>query len=114
MKGSGSYPTNWKSIRWESYVRANWTCEHCGLIFPKLTRHDTVMNANGKPRILTIHHIDGNKSNNDWTNLLACCQVCHLHIQAVWRPGWPLPWPEPPAWLTSRDLPYLVQQELFK
>lgn len=33
-------------------------------------------------RILTIHHMDGDKSNDQWYNLLPLCQVCHLQIQA--------------------------------
>lgn len=36
----------------------------------------------GKLRILTVHHLDGDKANNRWWNLLALCQVCHLQVQA--------------------------------
>lgn len=32
-------------------------------------------------RILTVHHFDGNKSNDAWFNLLPLCQRCHLVIQ---------------------------------
>ena len=32
-------------------------------------------------RILTTHHFDGDKANDEWWNLLPLCQVCHLHIQ---------------------------------
>lgn len=35
----------------------------------------------GKMRVLTVHHLDGNKANNRWWNLLALCQACHLTIQ---------------------------------
>lgn len=36
-----------------------------------------------RQRVLTVHHLDNDKSNcADW-NLAALCQVCHLHIQAV-------------------------------
>ena len=31
--------------------------------------------------VLTVHHFDGNKSNNAWWNLMALCQRCHLTIQ---------------------------------
>lgn len=37
-------------------------------------------------RILTVHHLDGNKSNCDWWNLLALCQRCHLTIQGKVNP----------------------------
>lgn len=32
-------------------------------------------------RILTVHHLDGNKANCRWFNLAALCQRCHLTIQ---------------------------------
>lgn len=32
-------------------------------------------------RILTVHHFDGDKSNDAWWNTLALCQRCHLTIQ---------------------------------
>lgn len=101
------------------YEWANWRCEHCGMEFePGTTKAKTVMRSNGLPFILTVHHLDGDKSNCHWTNLLVSCQRCHLHIQAVWSPGdvLPLAWNnQPPAWLTRRKLAYRVnpQMELF-
>lgn len=32
-------------------------------------------------RILTVHHLDGDKTNCRWWNLAALCQRCHLRIQ---------------------------------
>lgn len=40
-------------------------------------------------RILTTHHFDGNKANDEWWNLLALCQVCHLQIQGKVDPEIP-------------------------
>lgn len=40
-------------------------------------------------RILTVHHLDGNKSNCEWWNLLALCQRCHLQIQGRVNPDLP-------------------------
>lgn len=40
-------------------------------------------------RILTTHHFNGDKSNDSWWNLLALCQVCHLHIQGKVDPEVP-------------------------
>jgi hypothetical protein len=31
--------------------------------------------------VLTVHHLDGNKSNCDDWNLAALCQRCHLRVQ---------------------------------
>jgi 5-methylcytosine-specific restriction endonuclease McrA len=33
-------------------------------------------------RILTVHHLDGDKGNVRWWNLVALCQVCHLSVQS--------------------------------
>lgn len=33
-------------------------------------------------RILTVHHLDGDKANLRWWNLASLCQRCHLYIQA--------------------------------
>lgn len=40
-------------------------------------------------RILTTHHMDGDKANDEWYNLLALCQVCHLHVQGKLDPEQP-------------------------
>lgn len=40
-------------------------------------------------RILTTHHLDGDKSNDAWWNLLPLCQVCHLKFQAKVDPAQP-------------------------
>ena len=40
-------------------------------------------------RILTTHHFDGDKANDEWWNLLPLCQVCHLHIQGKVDPETP-------------------------
>lgn len=34
-------------------------------------------------RILTVHHLDGDKANCRWWNLVALCQRCHLRVQRV-------------------------------
>ena len=39
--------------------------------------------------VLTVHHFDGNKSNNSWWNLMALCQRCHLSVQGRVNPQMP-------------------------
>jgi hypothetical protein len=112
------YPPEWISgaIQREMYERAQWTCEVCGAQFrPGDTRHPTLRNRDGKPRILTVHHLDGNPANCDWTNRLACCQACHLSIQGLWKPGRVLPahWPQPPEWIARRGLDYVPNGQLM-
>lgn len=41
-------------------------------------------------RILTVHHLDGDKGNDAWFNTLALCQRCHLEIQGKVDPR--IPW----------------------
>ena len=40
-------------------------------------------------RILTVHHLDGNKANCEWWNTLSLCQRCHLQIQTRVNPEIP-------------------------
>jgi len=107
------YPLDWKlgRIQARQYERAGWRCEHCGMTFtPGTTKAKDARNRDGNPVILTVHHIDGCPSNCDDSNLLCCCQKCHLHIQGVWAPGGVIPatWGEVPQWILDRALPYRV------
>jgi hypothetical protein len=43
-------------------------------------------------RILTVHHLDGNKANCRWWNLAALCQRCHLQIQGRVQMARVWPW----------------------
>ena len=65
-----TYPANWKEIARRIKDAAGWKCERCG------APHSVKLH-----RVLTVHHLDGNKSNcEDW-NCAALCQSCHLCIQ---------------------------------
>lgn len=63
-------------------------------------RGDTWVRTRQRQRVLTVAHLDDDKSNCAWWNLAALCQVCHLVTQAkieMDRP-WLLPhseWFEP-------------------
>lgn len=65
---TGQYNPDGKEKRREARERAGNKCIRCG-------------SPSVPGRILTTHHFDGNKSNDEWWNLLALCQVCHLQIQ---------------------------------
>lgn len=43
-------------------------------------------------RILTVHHLDGNKRNCRWWNLAPLCQRCHLEIQGRVKVDQVYPW----------------------
>ena len=51
--------------------------------------------------MLTVHHLDMNKANCQWWNLVALCQACHLSIQARvdFEQSWMFDLPE---WLRPR------------
>lgn len=40
-------------------------------------------------RILTVHHLTGDKANCEWWNLLPLCQRCHLTVQGNVNPQIP-------------------------
>lgn len=71
-KSTGEYPPKWISGEIQKAVKdaANWHCVRCG------HRHDVEAGY-----MLTVHHLDLNKSNCAWWNIPALCQKCHLQIQ---------------------------------
>ena len=67
---TNTYPEDWAEIANRIKCQANWKCERCKHPNEKSTGH-----------VLTVHHMDGDKTNcSDW-NLAALCQRCHLSIQ---------------------------------
>lgn len=88
------YPKNWKQIRNDILKRANNKCEFCGVDnyaegyrdkngnFIKsegIQQEADILDGEKIIRIvLTIAHLDHNPQNNDYNNLKALCQRCHL------------------------------------
>jgi hypothetical protein len=60
-------------------------------------------------RILTVHHLDGDKANMRWWNLVALCQRCHLSVQSRVKMDRPYDKPH-----TSWFLPYVAGFYAFK
>lgn len=65
-----TYPSDWPVIAARIKDASGWKCERCGHANDRESGH-----------VLTVHHLDGNKSNCDDWNLAALCQRCHLQIQ---------------------------------
>jgi len=72
VKSASKYPDNWKEIATKRKIDERFLCERCKHI------HDP---KNGYT--LTVHHLDGNKSNNEDWNLAVLCQRCHLYMQGT-------------------------------
>ena len=92
------YPDDWPDIAVRIKNAADWRCENCG------HPHDPAAG-----RTLTVHHLDLDPSNCADDNLIAVCQVCHLSIQARYRPGQlilpgfdPYPWIQFPLLLPTK------------
>lgn len=74
FRGTGEYPDDWDAIAQRVKDEAGWRCVRCD--------HPHDVEAG---RVLTVHHLDGDKGNGRWWNLPALCQVCHLAIQGKVR-----------------------------
>jgi len=74
----GKYSKDWPEIGDRVRAEAGGICIRCG------HSHDP---ADGYA--LTVHHFTGDKSNNEWWNLMALCQRCHLKVQGRVNPDIP-------------------------
>lgn len=73
-------------IRWRSHTLNEWTiCDR-----PVAAMRELALEVEAQWRILTVHHLDGDKGNDAWWNTLALCQRCHLQIQGKVNPH--IPW----------------------
>ncbi len=100
----GEYPPEWPAIAMAVKKEAGWRCVRCGHPDPPDLKprglapcdyrctHDSRWVRTHKKRVLTVHHLDGDKANCVWWNLLPLCQVCHLQIQAKVDPRVPYLW----------------------
>lgn len=69
-KKKDGYPKNWKEIATALKEKHDWKCERCQHPHDRESGH-----------VLTVHHLDGVKSNCAEWNLAALCQRCHLEVQ---------------------------------
>lgn len=93
------YPPEWQTLKYAVRAEAANRCVRCLHPHPEggpraecdgLCRHSPEL-IQPPWRILTVHHLDGDKANCRWWNLAALCQKCHLHIQGkvALRDRWP-------------------------
>lgn len=84
------YPDNWDDIANDVKDDAGRVCENCG-------------SPSCPGSILTVHHLDMDKTNCAPENLVALCQRCHLRIQVRYYPGQLFLFGRP-AWVLKRGL----------
>lgn len=66
------YPDNWDQIAFEKKKEAGFRCPVCNA------------DAIADPSVqLNVHHIDYNPANNEDTNLVVLCQLCHLALHRL-------------------------------
>jgi 5-methylcytosine-specific restriction endonuclease McrA len=68
----GKYPGTWGSIKNAIMRRDNFMCQECGQEIEYKGDYNRM-----KPQHFRVHHRDGNKSNNDFNNLILLCKWCH-------------------------------------
>lgn len=61
----GGYPANWRKISADVRRRERYTCGQCGVRLDE------------QPRLLDVHHVDGDKQNVKHSNLRCLCKLCH-------------------------------------
>lgn len=61
----GGYSEDWKEISVRVRSERKYTCEECAI------------DLNDHPRLLHVHHVNGNKRDNSESNLRALCVDCH-------------------------------------
>lgn len=75
IRGEYISPKERKELHNRVRLEAGGKCIRCGHPDDVTTGH-----------VLTVHHFDGDKSNNEWWNLMALCQRCHLKVQGRVNP----------------------------
>ena len=76
----GGSPTSpeWMDIRADVLERARWRCEGSTRHPDCRARNHQLHPDTGALVVLTVAHLDHLPENNDWRNLRALCQRCHL------------------------------------
>lgn len=78
------YPPNWEEISdYIRFTRAGGRCEGSPAYPDCRAVHGQPHPVTGSIVVLTVAHLDHDTSNNDYSNLAAWCQRCHLTYDAT-------------------------------
>jgi 5-methylcytosine-specific restriction endonuclease McrA len=76
-----SYPPNWTEIATEVKRSSGYLCNRCNLKCLPPTDSYRHLNLSLRRRLSAqVHHIDGDPSHNDRSNLMCLCSGCHLRV----------------------------------
>ena len=75
LERDGGYTKDWEFVSWEYRSSRDFECELCSV---SLVNHKN---------LLHVHHRDEDKGNNDPSNLLALCVLCHAQHHAHMTEG---------------------------
>lgn len=76
-----SYPDNWVEIATAIKRSAGYHCNRCGLKCLPPAHSYRHLDLSLRRRLSAqVHHIDGNPSHNDRSNLVCLCSGCHLRM----------------------------------
>jgi 5-methylcytosine-specific restriction endonuclease McrA len=79
------YPGDWLEVAERIRAAAEWQCQDCGTHgltpedYPRWNTPET------RPRILEVHHADGNPANCLRSNLVCLCKRCHRKRHKLMR-----------------------------
>lgn len=73
------YTLEFRSLRKKILERDNNECQLCNM----QANDPSLYTGFGNYRALSIHHIDGNKNNNDRFNLIVLCGACNVNIEFI-------------------------------
>jgi hypothetical protein len=80
-----------ENTRWRARGESEWS-EDRAAMFEAILGPGIDLEFEARWRILTVHHLDGDKANCRWWNLAALCQRCHLQIQGKVQMARVWPW----------------------
>jgi hypothetical protein len=93
----------------EEWCDFGTVAEKIGLTVDSPLKWGSGLQVEARYRILTTHHLNGDKADCRWWNLVPLCQRCHLLIQSKVKMDKPWPW-EHTAWFQ----PYAAAFYAFK
>ena len=73
------YPENWEKISLLIRTKALWKCQLCA------AKEGQPHPITGSQVVLTVHHINGDPTDNRRLNLIALCQRCHNRLDQPFR-----------------------------